>query len=171
MKGRVQTKRNLAIEWVTKNLPVMKWLSMDDFKQEMRSFGEQLEAKANRVIQTSQKKKRMSKIYPTKKTSLDAIVKTNILAKKRKKILAIRQVMLPAYAKKKKPTFKTLGTMAKEHVKSKFRQRKLHTIEVNRIHKDREQQSHHLKKKQEEMNQLKLQKKKKLEERLKSRKK
>jgi hypothetical protein len=103
--------------------------------------------------------------------SLDAIVKTNILAKKRKKMLAIRKVMLPASTKKKKPTLKSIGTLVKEHVKSKFMQRRLHTMEVNRIHEDREQQSHHFKKKQEEMNQLKLQKKKNLEERLKSRRK
>ena len=61
--------------------------------------------------------------------------------------------------------------MVKEHVKSKFRQRRLHTMEVTRIHEDRERESHHFKRKQDEMNQLKLQKKKKLEERLKSRKK
>ena len=79
--------------------------------------------------------------------------------------------MLPASAKKKKPTLKSLGIVVKEHVKSKFRQRRLHSMEVTRIHKDREEQSRHLKRKQEEMNQLKLQKKKKLEERLKSRKK
>jgi hypothetical protein len=171
MKGRIQTKRRVLDEWVSKHLAVVKWLPEEDIQQSLKSCGAELETKANRFIQKSQKKKRMSKIYPTRKTSLDAIVRTRILAKKRKKLLAIRQVMLPVYAKKKKPTFKTLGTMVKEHVKSKFRQREIHTIEVNRIHKDREQQSHHLKKKQEEMNQLKLQKKKKLEERLKSRKK
>merc|ERR1739848_35683 len=128
-------------EWVSKHLAVVKWLPEEDIQQPLRSFGEQLETKANRVIQKSQKKKRMSKIYPTKKTSLDAIVRTRILAKKRKKILAIRKVMLPASTKKKKPTLKSIGTLVKEHVKSKFRQRRLHTMEVNRIHEDREQQS------------------------------
>ena len=83
----------------------------------------------------------------------------------------MRKVMLPASTKKKKPMLKSIGTLVKEHVKSKFRQREIHTIEVNRIHKDRERQSHHFKRKQDEMNELKLQKKKKLEERLKSRRK
>ena len=137
----------------------------------MKSCGMELEKEANRTMQQSQMKKRMSKIYPTKKTSLDAIVKTNILARKRKKILAIRNVMLPASRKKKKTSLRSLGTMVKEHVKSKFRQRRMHTMEVKRIHEDREKQSHHFKRKQEEMNELKIQKKKKLEERLKSRRK
>ena len=89
----------------------------------------------------------------------------------RTKMLAIRKVMLPGSGKKKKKTsLKSLGTMAKEHVKSKFKQRRLHTREVKRIQEDREKQSHHFKKKQEEMNELKEKKKKKLEERLKSRK-
>ena len=57
---------------------------------------------------------------------LDAIVKTNILAKKRKKVLAARKVMLPASTKKKKPMLKSIGTLVKEHVKSKFRQRNTH---------------------------------------------
>ena len=149
----------------------MKWLSEEEIQRNFKSFGEQLENEANRRMQQSQKKKRMSKIYPTKKTTLDAIVKTKMLAKKRQKLLAIRKVMLPASGNKKKASLKSLGSLVKEHVRSKFRQRHMHTMEVNRIHEDREKQSHHLRRKQEEMNDLKVQKKKKLEERLKSRKK
>ena len=80
--------------------------------------------------------KRLSKIYPTKRTTMDAIVKTKMLAKKRKKILAIRKVMLPASQKKKKPSLRSLGTLVKEHVKSKIRQRKMHTSEsaANKAH-------------------------------------
>ncbi len=79
--------------------------------------------------------------------------------------------MLPASAKKKKPTLKSLGIVVKEHVKSKFRQRRLHSMEVTRIHKDREEQSRHLKRKQEEMVVLKEKKRQQLERRIKSRKK
>ena len=98
-------------------------------------------------------------------------MKTNILAKKRKKLLAIRKVMLPASGKKKKASLKSLGSLVKEHVRSKFRQRHMHTMEVKRIQDDMEKSSHHLRRKHEEMNELKVQKKKKLELRLKSRRK
>ena len=140
MKGRIQTKRNLMNEWFIKCLLIVKWLSEEEIQETMKSCVAELEAKANRRMQQSQKKKRMSKIYPTKKTTLDAIVKTNILAKKRKKLLAIRKVMLPGSGKKKKASLKSLGSLVKEHVKSKFRQRHMHTMEVIRIHQDREKQ-------------------------------
>ena len=100
---------------------------------------------------------------------MDTLVKTNILAKKRKQTLEIRNAMLPA-ARKKKARFKTLGGMVKHHVKAKFRQRKLHHMEVNRIHEDRERESHHLKRKHEEMKKMKEKKKRQLQERLNSRK-
>ena len=173
MGGKVLTKRNFMKGWVTQHLPVLKWLPEEAIHEIMKSCGFKLEKEADRMIQHSHRKKRLSKIYPTKhkKISLDAIVKTNMLAKKRKKLLTIRKVMLPASAKKKKPTLKSLGIVVKEHVKSKFRQRRLHSMEVTRIHKDREEQSRHLKRKQEEMVVLKEKKRQQLERRIKSRKK
>ena len=73
--------------------------------------------------------------------------------------------------KKKKTSLRSLGTMVKEHVKSKFRQRRMHTMEVKRIQDDMEKSSHHFKKKQEEMSKLKEKKKQQLQKRLQSRKK
>jgi hypothetical protein len=72
-------------EWVTKYLPILKWLPEEEIQRIMKSCGVELEKEAYRMMQQSQMKKRMCKIYPTKRTTMDAIVKTKILAKKRKK--------------------------------------------------------------------------------------
>ena len=162
------TKRRVMNEWVANLLPVVKWLSVEEIQKIMKSSQKEIESKANEAFQKSQRQKKFSKIYPTKRISMEVLVRTNVLAKKRQKMLA----MLPASdKKKKKPSLRSLGGLVKEHVKSKFRQRRLHHNDVKRIHEDREKRSHHLKRKQDEMVQLKEKRKLQLEKRLQMRKK
>ena len=85
--------------------------------------------------------------------------------------------MLPASARhsKEKPaeskkiTFKMMGNIAKQYAESKFRQRRFHHTEVERIKQDRESNQGHLKRKQDEVQKQKEEQRVKLERRLQSR--
>ena len=80
-------------------------------------------------------------------TSVEGLARTKLLAKERIKELAER----PSLADTKMSPFKAMGVMVQKFMEARFHQRALHHEEVVRIHDERESNSVHLVKKQEEI--------------------
>ena len=98
-------------------------------------------------------------------TSVEGLARTKLLAKERKKELAER----PLPADIKMSPFKAVGIMVQKFMEARIHQRALHHEEVIRIHDERESNSVHLVKKQEEIAKRGEENKRKLTARLKER--
>ena len=118
-----------------------------------------------------------------RKPSLDGLIRTKQLVRQRSRRRKFRNALLPATKKiksktllpvtkkKTKPSLKSVGRLAKSYVKSKIKERKMHKMEVKRIHEERDSKMIHFKKKHNELLKMKDKKKQNLEKRLKSRRK
>ena len=167
-----KTSRKFLNGWVKKNLVYAKWLSVAELKGMMRSTEGTLKKMAKEKVEHAHKKRRMSrKIYPSRKDtiSIDIMLRTKRLVKRRTKMLKVRKALLPAARKRAKPSLKSYATVVRSHFASRRNQRKLHKEEVDRIHEDRNSKMIHLKKKQEEVLRTKEQKRQLLEKRIESR--
>ena len=166
------TARRFLNGWVKKNLIFAKWLSVDELKGMLRSTEGTLKKMAKEKAENTHKERRLSrKIYPSRKdtVSLDIMIRTKRLVRRRTKILRVRKALLPAARKRAKPSLKSYTSMLRSHIASRRNQRKLHKEEVDRIHEDRSSKMIHLRKKQEEVLRTKEQKRLLLEKRIESR--
>jgi hypothetical protein len=169
-KCKKNNARDVLDQWTVQRHTAMKWLSTTDVQDVLDAARTSLESKASTNFQASLKKKRMHKIYPswmTKRlnTSVEGLARTKLLAKERKKELAER----PSPADIKMSPFKAVGVMVQKFMEARFHQRALHHEEVVRIHDERESNSVHLAKKQEEISKRGEENKRKLAARLRER--
>lgn len=149
-KCKKNNARDFLDQWTVQRHSAMKWLSTTHVQEVLGAARTSLESRANANFQSSLKRKRVHKIYPswmTKRlnTSVEGLARTKLLAKERKKELAERP--LPADMK----MFKAVGIMVQKFMEARFHQRALHHEEVIRLHDERESNSVHLAKKQEEI--------------------